>query len=137
MMILQTLRWGPLHGYGLAQAIKRTSDELVHVEDGSLYPALQRMLKSGWLSAEWGTSARNREVRIYKLTAAGREQLEHIANGWMVFRQHPIDAASPHLRACAQMRNDLLRRPRIDFGPTMESLFAEALCDLSNPFWRV
>jgi transcriptional regulator len=76
MMILQTLRWGPLHGYGLAQAIKRTSDELVHVEDGSLYPALQRMLKSGWLSVEWGTSARNREVRIYKLTAAGRKQLE-------------------------------------------------------------
>jgi hypothetical protein len=55
MMVLQTLRRGPLHGYGLAQAIKRTSDELVHVEEGSLYPALQRMLKSGWLSAEWGT----------------------------------------------------------------------------------
>ena len=76
MMILQTLRRGPLHGYGLAQAIKRSSDELVHVEEGSLYPALQRMLKSGWLSAEWGTSARNREVRIYKLTREGRKQLE-------------------------------------------------------------
>ena len=76
MMILQTLRRGPLHGYALAQAIKQASDELVHVEEGSLYPALQRMLKAGWLAAEWGVSARNRQVRIYKLTAAGRKQLE-------------------------------------------------------------
>ena len=76
MMILQTLRRGPLHGYALAQAIKQASDELVHVEEGSLYPALQRMLKAGWLSAEWGVSARTREVRVYKLTAAGRKQLE-------------------------------------------------------------
>jgi transcriptional regulator len=76
MMILQTLRRGPLHGYALAHAIKQASDELVHVEEGSLYPALQRMLKAGWLSAEWGLSARNREVRVYKLTPAGRKQLE-------------------------------------------------------------
>jgi PadR family transcriptional regulator PadR len=77
MMILQTLRRGPLHGYALAQAIKKASDEQVHVEEGSLYPALQRMLKAGWLVAEWGVSARNRQVRIYKLTAAGRKQLEY------------------------------------------------------------
>lgn len=76
MMILQTLRRAPLHGYALAQAIKQASDELVHVEEGSLYPALQRMLKSGWLAAEWGVSARNRQVRIYKITAAGRKQLD-------------------------------------------------------------
>ncbi|HVW06519.1 MAG TPA: PadR family transcriptional regulator [Vicinamibacterales bacterium] len=76
MMILQTLRLGPLHGYALAQAIRRQSDDLVHVEEGSLYPALQRMLKAGWLAAEWGTSARNRRVRIYRLTTAGRQQLE-------------------------------------------------------------
>ena len=76
MMILQTLRRGPLHGYALAQSIKQASDDLVHVEEGSLYPALQRMLKAGWLSAEWGVSASNREVRVYKLTAAGRKQLE-------------------------------------------------------------
>src|SRR5690242_2371158 len=75
MMVLQTLRLGPLHGYALAQAIKRASDELVHVEEGSLYPALQRMLKAGWLSAEWGISERNREVRVYRLTASGRKQL--------------------------------------------------------------
>src|SRR5260221_13091216 len=76
MMILQTLRLGPLHGYALAQAIKRASDDLVHVEEGSLYPALQRMLKAGWLVAEWGVSARGRKVRLYKLTRDGRRQLE-------------------------------------------------------------
>lgn len=76
MMILQTLRRGPLHGYALAQVIKRTSDELLQVEEGSLYPALQRMLKSGWLAAEWGVSSNNRRVRIYRVTPAGRKQLE-------------------------------------------------------------
>jgi transcriptional regulator len=76
MMVLQTLRRGPLHGYALAQLIKRTSDDLLQIEEGSLYPALQRMLKAGWLSAEWGVSARNRRIRIYKITPAGRKQLE-------------------------------------------------------------
>jgi transcriptional regulator len=76
MMVLQTLRLGPLHGYAIAQAIKRTSDDLVHVEEGSLYPALQRMLKARWLAAEWTTSARNRRVRVYTLTHAGRKQLD-------------------------------------------------------------
>jgi PadR family transcriptional regulator PadR len=76
MMILQTLRRGPMHGYALAQLIKRTSDELLQVEEGSLYPALQRMLKSGWLAADWGVSSTNRRVRIYKITPSGRKQLD-------------------------------------------------------------
>jgi PadR family transcriptional regulator PadR len=76
MMILQTLRRSPMHGYALAQIIKRSSDELLQVEEGSLYPALQRMLKSGWLAAEWGVSATNRRVRIYRITPAGRKQLD-------------------------------------------------------------
>jgi transcriptional regulator len=76
MMILQTLRREPLHGYALAQTIQRESSDLLQVEEGSLYPALLRMLKSGWVSAEWGLSARNRRVRIYRITAAGRKQLE-------------------------------------------------------------
>jgi PadR family transcriptional regulator PadR len=76
MMVLQTLRLRALHGYALAQAIKRASDDVVHVEEGSLYPALQRMLKAGWVTAEWGRSERNREVRVYKLTPEGRKQLE-------------------------------------------------------------
>jgi PadR family transcriptional regulator, regulatory protein PadR len=77
MMILQTLRRGPLHGYALAHFIKRTSDDLLQIEEGSLYPALQRMLKAGWVAAEWKLSSRNRKIRIYKVTATGRKQLEH------------------------------------------------------------
>jgi transcriptional regulator len=76
MMILQSLRRAPMHGYALAQLIKRNSDDLLQIEEGSLYPALQRMLKAGWLTAEWGLSARNRRVRIYKITPAGRKQLD-------------------------------------------------------------
>ena len=76
MMILQSLRRAPMHGYALAQLIKRNSDDLLQIEEGSLYPALQRMLKAGWLAAEWGLSARNRRIRIYKITPAGRKQLD-------------------------------------------------------------
>ncbi len=77
MMILQTLRRRPLHGYAIVQHLTHTSDELLQIEEGSLYPALQRMLKAGWVQAEWGVSARNRRVRTYKLLPAGRKQLEH------------------------------------------------------------
>jgi PadR family transcriptional regulator PadR len=76
MMVLQTLRRGPMHGYALAQVIKRNSGDLLQIEEGSLYPALQRMLKAGWLSAEWGFSPRSRRVRVYKITPLGRKQLE-------------------------------------------------------------
>ena len=76
MMVLQTLRRGPLHGYALAQTIKERSGDLLQVEEGSLYPALQRLLKDKAVAAEWGLSARNRKVRIYNITLAGRKQLE-------------------------------------------------------------
>ena len=75
LMILQTLKRKPLHGYALAQHIKRTSDELLQVEEGSLYPALQRMLKAGWVKSEWGVSSTGRRVRIYQLTGAGRKRM--------------------------------------------------------------
>ena len=75
MMILQTLRRAPMHGYALAESIRQGSDDLLQVEEGSLYPALLRMLKAGWVSSEWGISARNRKVRIYRITAEGRKQL--------------------------------------------------------------
>ena len=75
MLILVTLRRESLHGYLIAQRIQQNSDDLLHVEEGSLYPALQRLLIEGWVSAEWGISALNRRVRIYTLTAAGRKQL--------------------------------------------------------------
>ena len=75
MMILQTLRCQPMHGYALAETIRRGSNDLLQVEEGTLYPALMRMLKAGWVSSEWGLSARNRRVRIYRISAAGRKQL--------------------------------------------------------------
>jgi PadR family transcriptional regulator PadR len=77
MMILRTLKRQPLHGYALVQQIKRTSNDLLQIEEGSLYPALQRLLKQEFVKAEWSTSATNRRVRIYKLTAAGARHLEH------------------------------------------------------------
>ena len=76
MMILQTLRREPMHGYAMAQTIRQGSGDLLQVEEGSLYPALLRMLKAGWVTSEWGVSARNRRVRIYSITPAGRKQLE-------------------------------------------------------------
>jgi PadR family transcriptional regulator PadR len=76
MMILRTLKRQPLHGYALVQRIKRTSDDLLQIEEGSLYPALQRLLKEELVKAEWGISATNRRIRIYKLTAAGAKHLE-------------------------------------------------------------
>jgi PadR family transcriptional regulator PadR len=72
MLILKTLTRAPLHGYGIAQSIKRVSDSVLTVEEGSLYPALQRLLLQGWVKAEWKT---NRRARYYTLTAAGRKQL--------------------------------------------------------------
>jgi transcriptional regulator len=77
MMILRTLKRQPLHGYALVQHIKRTSNDLLQIEEGSLYPALQRLLKEELVKAEWGISSTNRRVRIYKLTAAGSKHLEH------------------------------------------------------------
>jgi transcriptional regulator len=82
MMILRTLKRQPMHGYALTQHIKTASSELLQVEEGSLYPALQRMLKDGWVTAKWGISATkgisatNRRVRIYTLTTAGAKHLE-------------------------------------------------------------
>ena len=76
MMILQTLRRERMHGYALAQTIRQASDHLLQVEEGSLYPALLRMLRAGWVSAEWGLSARNRRVRVYRITPSGRKQLD-------------------------------------------------------------
>ena len=76
MMILKTLaRLGPTHGYGIAQHIQQTSEEVLQVEEGSLYPALQRMLIKGWVVGEWGQSENNRRARYYRLTPAGRKQL--------------------------------------------------------------
>jgi PadR family transcriptional regulator, regulatory protein PadR len=77
MLILKTLTRGPLHGYGIALSIKNLSDEVLTVEEGSLYPALQRLLLQGWVRAEWKLTETNRRARYYTLTATGRKQLSH------------------------------------------------------------
>jgi transcriptional regulator len=77
MLILKTLaRGGEMHGFEIANAIERISEEVLQVEEGSLYPALQRMLIKGWVTAEWGVTSGNRRARYYRLTKAGRNQLE-------------------------------------------------------------
>jgi len=82
MLLLRVLRGGPLHGYAIAQRIKQLSSEILQVEEGSLYPALQRLLKQGHAKAEWGTSETNRKVRFYKLTPAGRKALDEQLAGY-------------------------------------------------------
>jgi PadR family transcriptional regulator, regulatory protein PadR len=74
-LILKTLTWGPRHGYAIARWLRETSKEAIAVEEGSLYPALYRMERLGWVDAEWGTSEAGRRARIYRLTTAGRRQL--------------------------------------------------------------
>jgi PadR family transcriptional regulator len=82
MIVLRVLQSGPLHGYAIAQRIHQLTDDVLQVEEGSLYPALQRILLKGWAKAEWGISDTNRRVRFYRLTPAGRKQLESEMNGY-------------------------------------------------------
>lgn len=80
LLILRTLRAGPLHGYAIAKRIRDASEQGLEIEDGSLYPALNRMLVKGWLASEWGISENNRKARFYKLTPEGRKQLAREAD---------------------------------------------------------
>jgi PadR family transcriptional regulator PadR len=82
MLILRTLQWGPQHGHGIGQAIRRQSDDLLKVETGSLYPALHRLVKRGWLKADWGVSEANQRARFYRLTPAGKAQLSRARDRW-------------------------------------------------------
>lgn len=75
MLVLKTLTRGPLHGYGIAQYIRQVSDDVLQVEEGSLYPALQRLQLKGWVTSEWDTTENNRRARYYRLTPQGRKQL--------------------------------------------------------------
>jgi len=81
-MVLRVLRTGSLHGYAIAQRIHLLSSDVLRVEEGSLYPTLQKMLLKGWVSAEWGISETSRKVRFYRITPAGRKQL---AAGWLEY----------------------------------------------------
>ena len=82
LLILKTLAAGPLHGYAIAQRIQQRSDDVLVVEEGSLYPALYRMEEKGWISAAWGKSENNRRAKFYRLTKAGRKQLAEETAAW-------------------------------------------------------
>jgi len=82
LLVLQTLRWGPQHGYGISQAIRFRSGEVIEVETGSLYPALHRLERQGWIHSEWQTSENKQRVKTYRLTPAGRKQLSAERSRW-------------------------------------------------------
>ena len=82
MLILRTLLFGPAHGHQIAKHIQRTTDDVLQVEHGSLYPALHRLEDRGWIASYWGASEHNRRARFYRLTPAGKRQLTHQTNRW-------------------------------------------------------
>lgn len=85
MLVLRMLRRGPLHGYAIATAIRDGSRDAVRIEFGSLYPALKRLELKGWIAAKWELSEHNRRAKVYRLTPAGRRQLQHEASAWTTF----------------------------------------------------
>ena len=98
LLILRTLRLGPAHGHAIAKAIERGSDDVLEVQQGSLYPALHRLIKRGWITFEDGTSENNRRAKFYRLTAKGRRQLEVETGRWEAL----VGAVGRILRPAAQ-----------------------------------
>jgi len=82
MLILQTLQWGPRHGHGIGQMLRTRSEDALQIEHGSLYPALHRLEREGWLASEWRRSQANRRAKFYRLTAAGKRQLSREQTRW-------------------------------------------------------
>src|SRR6185369_13497193 len=87
LLILQTLRWGPQHGYGLSQMIRTRSGERIQVDTGSLYPALHRLERRKWIKAEWAVSENKQRVRVYQLTARGRRELKSERSRWAMLSE--------------------------------------------------
>jgi transcriptional regulator len=85
LLILRTLQWGPRHGHGIGQAIRARSRDLLQVEHGSLYPALHRLRREGWIVSEWGVTENKQRAKFYSLTAAGRKQLAAEESKWNLF----------------------------------------------------
>ncbi|HKV52399.1 MAG TPA: PadR family transcriptional regulator [Gemmatimonadaceae bacterium] len=85
VIVLKTLSWGPMHGFGIARWIQQTTDDVLRVEEGSLYPALYRMENHGWVRAQWRITDNHRRAKYYSLTAAGRRQLETQTGTWSTF----------------------------------------------------
>jgi len=82
LLVLKRLSWGPMHGFGIARWIETATDDVLRVEEGSLYPALYRMIRKGWLKGEWGISDNNRRAKFYRLTKAGERELDQQMTGW-------------------------------------------------------
>jgi transcriptional regulator len=95
MLILRVLTDGPRHGYAIAQDLQQLSDEVLQIEQGSLYPSLYRMEKRGWVKSKWGTSEKNRRARFYQLTGAGHRRLTSESSGWQQF----VDAVARVMEA--------------------------------------
>ncbi len=85
LMILKTLSWGPMHGYAIARWIRDVTDDVMQIEEGSLYPALHRMEQRGWIEADWGVSENNRRAKFYRLTPEGRRHLTAESPEWLRF----------------------------------------------------
>ncbi|MBA2302072.1 MAG: PadR family transcriptional regulator [Acidobacteria bacterium] len=83
LLVLKRLSWGPMHGYGIASWIETATDDVLCVEEGSLYPALYRMVRKGWIKGGWGVSDNNRRAKFYKLTPAGQREFEQQTHGWL------------------------------------------------------
>jgi PadR family transcriptional regulator, regulatory protein PadR len=98
MLILQTLQWGPQHGYGISQSIRGRSGEVLQVETGSLYPALHRLEKQGWVASQWKQTESNQRAKFYRLTAAGKKQLLSEQARWAQIVNAIAGIMSPVLR---------------------------------------
>jgi transcriptional regulator len=95
MLVLKALSLGPMHGFGIGQRIQQLADDMLRVEEGTLYPALYRIEQAGWIASKWGTSENNRRARFYRLTAAGRKQLGLEESRW----EHVVLAISKIMQA--------------------------------------
>ena len=95
LLVLQTLQWGPQHGYGISQAIRTNSGDVLRVDTGSLYPALHRLERQGWVSSEWRVSDNNQSVKVYRLTAAGKKQLASERSRWEQLSEAIARALNP------------------------------------------
>jgi transcriptional regulator len=95
LLVLQTLQWGPQHGYGISQAIRVNSGEVLIVDTGSLYPALHRLERQGWVSADWKLSENNQNVKLYRLTAQGKKQLASERSRWEQLTEAIARALNP------------------------------------------
>ena len=98
LLILQTLQWGPRHGYGISLAIQSNSGDILRVDTGSLYPALHRLERQKWISSAWQTSENNQRVKVYRLTAAGKKQLVAERSRWEQLSQAIAGILDPEKR---------------------------------------